>query len=214
MIEGKEEEEEKMMVNKGVSGLNKSALKVNVKAKNTLVSRRNVAVKAANREMWLVGSTPPAHLDGSMAGNFGFDPLGLGANPDRLKWYQEAELMNGRFAMLGALGILGTDLMGVEGEWYERGAYEYNIPLLPLVAVQAVVMGFLETKRYQGFKKTGQVGKLGIPFASKHDTEYLYMQCGLVDTFPFDPINMTSDTMKLKEVKNGRLAMVSIFAFI
>ncbi len=28
----------------------------------------------------------------------GFDPLRLGTNPDRLKWYREAELYNGRCA--------------------------------------------------------------------------------------------------------------------
>lgn len=30
---------------------------------------------------------PPAHLDGSLAGDYGFDPLGLGADPEALKWY-------------------------------------------------------------------------------------------------------------------------------
>ena len=28
--------------------------------------------------------------------DFGFDPLGLGSDPDRLKWYAEAEKTNGR----------------------------------------------------------------------------------------------------------------------
>lgn len=35
------------------------------------------------------GSNPPAHLDGSLPGDFGWDPLGLGADPDRLKWFAE-----------------------------------------------------------------------------------------------------------------------------
>jgi len=49
----------------------------------------------------LKGSTvAPAHLDGTLPGDFGFDPLGLGADPERLKYYQEAELMNARWAMM------------------------------------------------------------------------------------------------------------------
>ncbi len=35
------------------------------------------------------GSNPPAHLDGTLPGDFGWDPLGLGADPDRLKWFAE-----------------------------------------------------------------------------------------------------------------------------
>ena len=46
------------------------------------------------------GSTPPAHLDGSLPGDFGWDPLGLGADPDRLKWFAEVR------AALQAQGLL------------------------------------------------------------------------------------------------------------
>mmetsp|Transcript_11515 Transcript_11515/g.29267 ORF Transcript_11515/g.29267 Transcript_11515/m.29267 type:complete len:266 (-) Transcript_11515:681-1478(-) len=150
-------------------------------------------VAPADRPMWLTGAAPPAHLDGSMPGDYGFDPLGLGADTDRLKWYKEAELMNGRFAMIGAAGILGTEILGVSGKWYERGAMEYTLPLLPLIAIQALVMGFLETKRLEGFNETGEVG--------------------LVDTFPWDPLKQLDDSMRLKELKNGRLAMVSMIGF-
>merc|ERR1712144_100688 len=56
--------------------------------------RRAVVTRAGSvqegRPMWLPGVSSPPHLDGSMQGDSGFDPLGLGANPDRLKWYQEA----------------------------------------------------------------------------------------------------------------------------
>lgn len=30
------------------------------------------------------GVVSPSYLDGSLAGDYGFDPLGLGANPERL----------------------------------------------------------------------------------------------------------------------------------
>ena len=47
-------------------------------------------------------STPAA----SARADYGFDPLNLGKNPEALKWYQQAELQNGRWAMLGVAGIL------------------------------------------------------------------------------------------------------------
>lgn len=34
--------------------------------------RSSVAVQAANRPLWQPGVTPPAHLDGSLPGDFGF----------------------------------------------------------------------------------------------------------------------------------------------
>ena len=46
----------------------------------------------------------------SLAGDFGFDPLGLGEDPRSLKWYVQAELVHGRFAMAGVAGILVTDV--------------------------------------------------------------------------------------------------------
>lgn len=46
----------------------------------------------------------------SLPGDFGFDPLGLGEDPESLKWYVQAELVHARFAMLGVAGILLTDV--------------------------------------------------------------------------------------------------------
>lgn len=79
------------------------------------VSNGARTVMAADRPLWLPGSTPPAHLDGSMAGDFGWDPLGLGANPEAMKWFRESELQHSRWAMLGVAGILGQ-----VGGWVER----------------------------------------------------------------------------------------------
>mmetsp|Transcript_17796 Transcript_17796/g.58223 ORF Transcript_17796/g.58223 Transcript_17796/m.58223 type:complete len:225 (-) Transcript_17796:1082-1756(-) len=143
--------------------------------------------------LWLKDATPPPHLDGTLAGDFGFDPLGLGTNPDRLKWYAEAELMNARWAMYATAGILGQEFLGVGGKWYETGAGDFDIPVAPLLALQFPIMGFLETKRLQGYNATGE--------------------SGFINSFPFDPLGMSDDSMKLKEVKNGRLAMISFVGF-
>lgn len=76
--------------------------------------------------------------------------------PCRLKWYQEAEKTNGRWAMMAVAGILGTELIG-KPAWYLAGAQEYDLPVIAQVPILFLVMGFLETKRYQGFKETGTV---------------------------------------------------------
>ncbi len=43
-------------------------------------------------------ATVPDYLDGSLAGDYGWDPLGLGAQKSTLNYYRQAELQNGRWA--------------------------------------------------------------------------------------------------------------------
>lgn len=64
--------------------------------------------------------------------------------------------MNGRWAMAAVAGILFTDAFGL-GNWWEAGAKEYALPSTTLVGIEVVVMGILEAKRIQGWKKTGEV---------------------------------------------------------
>lgn len=58
---------------------------------------RSVVARAADtRPNWNPGSETPAWLDGSLPGDYGFDPLGLGSDPDALKYFVQAELVHAR----------------------------------------------------------------------------------------------------------------------
>ena len=46
----------------------------------------------------------PAHLDGSLAGDRGFDPFNFASEEGSLEWYRKSELKHGRIAMLAAVG--------------------------------------------------------------------------------------------------------------
>ena len=82
---------------------------------------RIVVTAAADRPLWAPGVQPPSYLNGSLPGDRGFDPMGLGADPKALAWYRQAELVHARWAMLGVAGVL------VQGRnrklsriWYRR----------------------------------------------------------------------------------------------
>lgn len=78
--------------------------------------------------------------------------------------YAEAEKTNGRWAMMAVAGILFTEALGFSDKWFNTG-YEARdqAPLPALIAMEALVMGFIETKRLQGFKETGKVRPMHTP---------------------------------------------------
>ncbi|KAK9270933.1 hypothetical protein L1049_026520 [Liquidambar formosana] len=176
-------------------------------------------VQAQERPTWLPGLDPPPYLDGTLAGDYGFDPLGLGEDPENLRWYVQAELVHARFAMAGVAGILFTDLLRVTGisnlpVWYEAGAVKYGFASTKtLFIVQMLLMGFVETKRYMDFTNPGSQAKEGSFFGLEASLE------GLEPGYPggplLNPLGLakdikSADDWKLKEIKNGRLAMVAM----
>ena len=42
-------------------------------------------------------------------------------------------------------------------KWWEAGALSYPLDLKTLIFIEVVVMGFLEAKRYEGYKEKGTV---------------------------------------------------------
>ncbi len=62
--------------------------------------------KVALPAKWLPigGVKAPLTLDGSLAGDVGFDPLGFAKSAKTLFWMREAEIKHGRLAMLAAVG--------------------------------------------------------------------------------------------------------------
>lgn len=78
--------------------------------------------------------------------------------------------------MAAVAGIMGQELLGVQPVWYNAGLKDYPIPPLPLTAIEFLVLGFLELKRFQGFKKHKTVsssfldaGDLAIPPSKQQD---------------------------------------------
>ncbi len=47
----------------------------------------------------------------------------------------------------------------MQPKWFEAGAKDYGFPPLALISLEFLLLGFLELKRYQGFKKTGKVSR-------------------------------------------------------
>lgn len=124
-----------------------------------------VVAQAAARNLWLPGSDAPAHLDGTLAGDYGFDPLNLGEDPTALKWYVQAELQNARWAMAAVAGIIIPGLI-IPGfaQWYEAGQVAISgspMPFPALFAVQMALMGWVEGKRNMDIAKPGSQAEPG-----------------------------------------------------
>lgn len=174
---------------------------------------------AANRKTFFPGSAIPEYLDGSLAGDYGWDPLALGAKPETLNWYRQAELVHARWAMLAVAGILVQEIFRPEVFWYEAGLPQNlpgpfkNINLGGLLAFEFLLMHWVEVRRWQDLKAHHSVDVDPIFTNNKVPNEQQGYPGGIFDPLGFSKGGNLFD-LQTKEVKNGRLAMVAFVGFV
>lgn len=184
------------------------------------------------RPRWL-GPIPydyPPYMTGELPGDYGFDVAGLSRDPVAFQKYFNFEILHARWAMLAALGALIPELLDVVGAfhfvepvWWRVGysklkgdTLDYlGIPglhlagsqgVLVIAVCQALLMVGPEYARYCGIEA---LEPLGI---------YLPGDINYPGGALFDPLNLAKDPvafeeLKVKEIKNGRLAMVAWLGF-
>lgn len=184
--------------------------------------KRAVSVSAAagGKKMFIPGAISPAYLDDTLAGDYGWDPLGFGADPVALNWFRQAELVHARWAMLGTAGVLVQEKLVPDVFWYEAAlpenlpefAQSENFNLGALFAFEFLLMHFVEVRRWQDYKKFGSVNQDPIFSSFAVPNEEMGYPGGVFDPLGFGGGNMKE--LQTKEIKNGRLAMISFAGFI
>jgi len=181
------------------------------------------------------------YLDGTLPGDYGFDPLGLldptvsngtGSggfiNP---RWLQYSEVIHARWAMLGAAGCIAPEVLGKAGiipaataiDWFRSGVIPpagvykgYWADPFSLFFVEVIAIQFAELKRLQDYRNPGSQAKqdfLGLEYIFKGSSNPAYPGGPFFNLFNLGKTEAEMKKLKTNEIKNGRLAMLAMFGY-
>ncbi|KAA0873334.1 hypothetical protein EYC94_26025, partial [Enterobacter hormaechei] len=135
--------------------------------------------------------------------------------PENLRWFVQAELVNGRWAMLGVAGMLLPEVLTKIGlidapQWYDAGKATYFASSSTLFVIEFILFHYVEIRRWQDIKNPGCVNQDPI-FKSYSLPPH---ECGYPGSV-FNPLNFEPTLeAKEKELANGRLAMLAFLGFL
>jgi hypothetical protein len=157
---------------------------------------------------------PPVLLESDLAGNFGFDPLGLANSNEQLLEYREAEIKHARLAMLAAIGWPVSELEDKDIANY------FNAPsvLDDGDRVPSILNGGFEKidPRFWGFclGMSAAIDMYGISKSRRDSDDYFPGNLGFDPLNLFPPDREGRENMKLAEIKHGRVAMVGVIGYV
>jgi hypothetical protein len=159
-------------------------------------------------------SPRPKLLDGTLAGDVGFDPFGFaGADKESLFYMREAEIKHSRLAMLAVVGWPLAEL------WDKPLADAAGLPSLLTNTGESpsLLNGGLDKVDIAYWvavvSLAGIIELENTKMKEENPKDYLPGDCN------FDPLNLMPDdkegkiAMMTKEIKHGRIAMMAILGF-
>jgi len=172
-------------------------------------SKRVSSLQMSDRSTALPFDKKPANLDGTLAGDAGFDAAGFSNNPPaffggNLKWYREAEIVHGRVAQLAVVGNLFPNwyhlpggALGVPADAFaEVNPFKAltTVPEASLWQISLVIFG-IELARVQRIIKGDKApGDLGLGQTGFNPFNFAYTEEQYFEK-------------QTQEIKHGRLAM-------
>jgi hypothetical protein len=140
-------------------------------------------------------------------GTYEFDPLLLSDTwPEHLPWYREAELKHGRVAMLACLGLIVPDAIRIPGEQFAAADLDMLTAHNRLIGPGLGEGPMWYLLAFCGIIESLRFKQLGLDFGDL--TLDTAGDLGFGKSF-FPTTKEGQTQMRIKELKNGRLAMLA-----